>query len=160
MQAPQMQSAINRQASLHFLKIYETTHMLGNQEWQRLKKFVLRSYSPAIRYMSALRTIQYICRLTETSLKTSDWVVRQFRAVAIRTRCSFNGVHNDLSILSFVFVKDCWTVEESLESPNYLQNMFWQSGNDSRWFLSKRNIENKVNGTGETRPPPLRGKCH
>ena len=53
---------------------------------------------------TANNTIHMQVEMTETSLKTSDWVVRQFRAVAIRTGCSFNRVHNDISILSFVFI--------------------------------------------------------
>ena len=34
----------------------------------------------------------------------------------------------------------------------------WQSGSDSRWFLSKEKMEKKLNGTRD--PSPIHAKCH
>ena len=39
-----------------------------------------------------------------------------------------------------------------IESSNYVQNAFWQSGSESRWFLK--------NLMARKTPHPLHGKCH
>ena len=43
-------------------------------------------------------------------------------------------------------------------SPNNVQNMFWQSGNDSKWFLNF--FFEKSLMARETPSPTLYGKCH